>query len=159
MLRSGCWASFLVGEVLLQLGELEQVEQVLTHRDLVLLGDADLGHQGLGVTVGAADQKGVAPIRLHRRVVVAGVTAPALGALQRGLGDALTDQHHVAQVDRQVPARVERPASVDADTLVPLTQLGQLVQRLGDFFFLADDADQAVHRVLQVELQRVRILR
>ena len=43
--------------------------------------------------------------------------------------------------------------------LEPLPQLVELAQRLGDLVGLADDADQAVHRVLQIELQRVRVLR
>ena len=91
-------------------------------------------------------------------MVVAGVAAAALGALQRRLGHALADQQHVAQVDGEVPARVELPVPLDLDVLESLPQFGELVERLGDLVGLADDADQAVHRVLQVELQRVRIL-
>ena len=91
-------------------------------------------------------------------MVVAGVAAAALGALQRGLGHALADQQHVAQVDGQMPAGVELPVALHVHMLEALPQLAQLDQCLGDLVGVADDADQRVHRVLQVEVQRVRVL-
>ena len=83
-------------------------------------------------------------------MVVAGVAAPALGALQRRLGDAFADQQHVAQVEGQVPAGVVLPVALDVDVLEPLAKLVEPTEGLGDFVRLADDADQVVHRLLQL---------
>jgi hypothetical protein len=58
-----------------------------------------------------------------------------------------------------VPAGVELAAALDGDVGRPPLQLHQLVQRLLDFLFLADDADEVVHRLLQLGVDRVRVLR
>ena len=131
-------------------------EQLGRHRRQRLPDDPDglLGR----VRGQRADQVDLAPLRLHRRVVVAGVAAARLGPLQRGPRHALGDDEHVAQVEREVPAGVELPAALDADLRHPAAQVLQRQQRLLDLLGLADDADQVVHRLLQVGLDRVRVL-
>ncbi len=148
----------VVGEVLLQLGDLEEVQQIRPHRHLVLAGDGDVGNHVIAAG-SAAHQQHLAPGRVHAGVVVAGVAAAALGARQRGLGDAFADQQHVAQVDRQVPAGVVLTVSLHLHVLESLAKLVQPAQRLGDFVRVADDAHQVVHRLLQFQVQGVRILR
>src|ERR1043165_932902 len=104
---------FLAGLVLLQLADLEELEQLLAHRELWLLDD---GHVR---PVRRAHQEFVAPVRVHRRVVVAGVPAAALLPQQRGPGDALADQDHVVQVDREMPAGVELAVALHRDVRDP----------------------------------------
>ena len=71
------------------------------------------------VAVRRADEVPAAPVRVHRRVVVAGVAAAALLAQQRGPGHALADGEHVAQVEGEVPARVELSVALDGQVLGP----------------------------------------
>ena len=70
-----------------------------------------------------AQQVDPAPRAVHRRVVLAGVAAAALGALQRGPGHALADQQHVPQVEGEVPAGVELPVALDARPPRPYPQI------------------------------------
>ena len=53
----------------------------------------------------------------HRREVVAGVAAAGLLADQCRAGDALRDDEHVVEVEREVPAGVEHLVAHDADAL------------------------------------------
>src|SRR4051812_34727974 len=83
------FGEFAVGVVLLQFGQLETPEEVGTHGRLLLGSDGDVGDDGIAGPVvedGPADQQGVAPVCVHLRVIVAGVSAAALGALQCRLG-------------------------------------------------------------------------
>ena len=59
------------------------------------------------------------PTRRRAREVVAGVAAAGLLARQRRLGDALADEQHVAQVERQVPAGVVLPVPLHDHRLSP----------------------------------------
>jgi hypothetical protein len=118
----------------------------------------DVGHH-LVATSGAADQQDLAPRRVHPRVIVTGVAAAAFGALQCRLGDAFADQQQVPQVEGQVPAGVVLPVSLDVDVREPLAKLVDPAEGLGDLIRLADDPHQVVHRLLQLELQRVGVLR
>ena len=90
--------------------------------------------------------------------VVAGVPAAALLALQRRLRHAVRDQHDVAQVQGQVPAGVVGRAALGADVRGPLAQLVQLGERRLDLVFLADDADQVAHGLLDLGVDRVGVL-
>src|SRR6266540_4150672 len=77
-----------------------------------------------------ADQVDLAPLRVHLREVLAGVATARLLPFQRGAGGALRDQEHVAQVERQVPARVE-PASARRGHLAdPFPDVGEQLERL-----------------------------
>ena len=49
-------------------------------------------------------------------IVLAGVAAARLLAHQRSASDALRDQQHVVEVERQVPSGVELPVAFDGDT-------------------------------------------
>src|SRR5215469_17427035 len=84
--------------------------------------------------------------------------APALLPLQRRLRHALRDQQDVPQVERHVPARVVGPAAGRADLRGPLAQLLELAERGLDLAFPADDADQVAHRLLDLVVDRVRVL-
>ena len=107
---------------------------------------------------GAADQQDPAPRRVHPRVVVAGVPATAFGALQRRLGHAFTDQEHVAHVQRQVQPGLYR-RSPSTWMCLNRSRACRAATTPRIFVCLADDADQVVHRLLQFQLQRVRVLR
>ena len=87
------------------------------------------------------------------------MAAAALGAGQRRLRHALADQQHVAHVHRQMPARVELAAAVGLDVAEADLELLDLVQRLLHLLAGADDADQVVHRLLQLGVQGVGVLR
>ena len=102
---------FLLGEVLRQLGAVEQCEKVFPHRDHRLLEHIDM------TVHGRAYEIDLPPPRFHRRIVVPGMTAPALLAEQGRTGDALAHEQHVAQIQRQMPARIERPSALDAELL------------------------------------------
>src|SRR5207344_2973519 len=94
------------------------------------------------------------PSRVHRRVVVAGMAAAALPPQQCRLGYAFADEQHVAQIKRQVPARIEPPGSLDAQLLRASLELVQLGERLAHLLVLTDDADEIVHRLLEFLMQR-----
>ena len=98
-------------------------------------------------------------VAVHRRMVLAGVAAARLRALQRGPCHALADQQHVPQVQREVPAGVELPVPLDPGPPGPYPQVGQLLQRLLHLALAADDADQVVHRLLEFLVEGVRVLR
>src|SRR5664280_3608439 len=76
------------------------------------------------------DEVHAAPVRVHRRVVLAGVPATAFMTLQSRLGYALRDIQHVAQVQRQVPTRVELAMSLHGCVLRARTQALKLLQGL-----------------------------
>src|SRR4030095_10635773 len=88
-----------------------------------------------------------------------GVTATSLRARDRCLGDALADQQHVAEVECEVPARVELTVTLDDDLLAAGLEILELVERLLDLVLAADDADEVVHGLLQLLVQRVGVLR
>ena len=142
-----------LGQVLLQLAALEQADQLRRHAGQRLAGQLDRPVLGL-----RADQVDLTPLRVGLGVVVPGVAAPALLALQRGLGHAFADGEHVAQVQGQVPARVELPVPLDGDAGGALLELLQPAQCLFHLLAATDDADQVVHRLLQLLVQRVRVL-
>ena len=87
-------------------------EQVRPHRRHRLLDDRESSAARRRASRSAAACRHSA---LMLGIVVPGVPAAALLADQRRRGDALADQQHVAQVQRQVPARVELPVALDAD--------------------------------------------
>ena len=87
------------------------------------------------------------------RIVVAGVAAPALGALEGGAGDRLGHQEHVvrSRARCQPGLYCRSPSTVTLATLVRRSATfsrAALQLRLG-----ADDADQILHDVLQDLLQ------
>ena len=57
-----------------------------------------------------------------------------------------------------MPARVEPPAALDAEVLGALLELVDLGEGLGHLRLLADDADEVVHRLLQLLVERVGVL-
>jgi len=89
-------------------------------------------------------------------MVLAGVAASALGASSAALATHSLNQQHVAQVDRQVPAGVELPVALDDDLRRALLELLQAGDRLGHLALAADDADQVVHHLLEVVVDRCR---
>ena len=71
---------------------------------------------------------------------------------------SLTSEH-VAQVEREVPAGVELPVALDAEVLGALLELvepGRAPRSIS--VCLADDADEVVHRLLQLLVERVGVL-
>src|SRR5262245_57182044 len=133
---------------------LEERGQVVRHHRQGLRGEVD----AVARAVDRERDVQRAPPLVEAGVVVAGVTAARLLALEGGLRDALGDQQHVAQVDRQVPARVVLPVPAHREVLGPLLELLDLAQRLLQLRTGADDADQVVHRLLELLLDRVWIL-
>jgi hypothetical protein len=68
--------------------------------------------------------------------------------LEGRLGDALRHVEHVAQVQCEVPARVELAVPLDRGVLRADAQALQLLQRLTDLALAADDAHQVAHDLL-----------
>ena len=91
-------------------------------------------------------------------VVLAGVAAPALPALDRAQRRAVSDREHRLQVEREVPAGVELMVPSTEQRRGPLVELGELLVRLDEFALGADDADEVLHRVLQGLVHRVGVL-
>ena len=146
-------AQLVAGVVLLQLVELEQVEQLRAHRHLLAAHELDVV-----LAQRRAHQQQVAPVGVHHREVVAGVTAAALLALQRRLRHAQRDEQHVPQVQRQVPAGVELAVPLDAHRPGARRDVGELLERHLHLVGLADDADELVHRLLQLQVHDERVL-
>ena len=84
--------------------------------------------------------------------------APGLLPGEGRLRDALADDQHVAQVDRQVPARVVLPVPLDLHVPGPLLEPLDLLERPLELGRGPDDPDQVVHRLLQVGLDGVGVL-
>ena len=78
--------------------------------------------------------------------------------LQRRPGDALAHQQHVRQVQGEVPAGVVLPVALDGQAGDPLLERLDPLERLLHLRRGADDADQVVHRLLQVVLHGVGVL-
>ncbi len=91
-------------------------------------------------------------------MVVAGVAAAALLALERRQRAALRHRQQRAQVERGVPARVVGAAAIRPRLRRALLEDLELLQRLLQLALGADDADQVLHDVLQLGLDRVRVL-
>src|SRR5256886_16221293 len=87
-------------------------------------------------------------------MVVAGVTATALLALQRRGGAALGHREERAEVERRVPAGVVRAAALDAHPPGPLLQHLDLLERLPQLRLAPDDPHEVLHRFLQLGLDR-----
>ena len=58
----------------------------------------------------------------------------------------------------KVPAGVVLPMALDRQRCDPALQIFDRDQRLLDLFGFADDADEALHRVLQIVLHAVGVL-
>src|SRR5437867_2294288 len=91
-------------------------------------------------------------------MVVPGVTAPALLALERRHGAAFGHGKERPEVDRRVPAGVIGATPIDADPLRPRLEGLELPEGLRELALGTDQADQVLHRLLEVGLDRVRIL-
>ena len=118
----------------------KSLQQIRPHRHLVFAGDGDVGNHVVAARR-AADQQHLAPRRVHPRVIVAGVAAPAFGALQRGLGDAFADQQHGCA--GRWPGSSRGCTAGCPSTWMCLNRSRSLVEPfegLGDFLRLADDA-------------------
>src|SRR6266545_329077 len=90
-------------------------------------------------------------------VVVAGVTAAALLALERAQRHGLGHRQHRVKVQRQVPGWVELAPALHLDAAEPLLEHGDLLERLLELALVADDADQGLHAFLQIGVDAVRI--
>ena len=110
------------------------------------------------VAVERADQVDLAPLRVHLREVLAGVPAARLLALQRRLGGALRDDQHVAQVEREVPARVVSPAAGRADLRTRSFSSASRVSDSSSSPSRRMMPTRSPITVLQVVVQRVRVL-
>src|SRR3954452_12146022 len=158
---SGCalpdWSprqSFIFSVYAISVSLLEERGQVVRHPRQRLGGEVDAVAGGVD---GEGDVERAPPL-VEAGVVVAGVSPARLLALERRLRDALGDQEHVAQVDRQVPAGVVAAVARHVQVLRTLLELLDLAERLLQLLTGADDADQVVHRLLELLLDRVRVL-
>ena len=104
------------------------------------------------------DDVDLAEAVVGERIVVAGVPAAALLALDRAERHRLGHGQHRVQVERQVPARVELAAAAHADAPEALLEHGDLLQRLPQLALGADDADERLHALLQIGVDGVRVL-
>ena len=145
-------------QVLLQLVALEQVEQVGAHRDHRLLDDLGPSRPRPRSSIEQIRfiSRHSGPSPGSRRGCARRAT-PARSSAARAT-HSLTTQH-VAQVQREVPARVELPVRPRRATFAARSlSSSSLASACFDLFVLADDADQVVHRLLQFRVQRVRVL-
>ena len=90
--------------------------------------------------------------------VVAEVAAAALLALDRRARDGLRDGEQVAQVEAGVPAGVVLAVPGHADARRTLVERRDPGDRFAHLALGAHDADQVLHRLLQVGLHRVGVL-
>ena len=101
--------------------------------------------------------EGAELVRLGREVL-AELRPPALLALDGGRRDGFGDGQQVAEVDRGVPAVVVFAVAADPGAPRARPQALEPVERLAHLRLAAHDADQVLHHVLQVVLDRVRVL-
>src|SRR5256886_11707086 len=99
-----------------------------------------------------------APLIVRVRVVVPRVAAAALFALERRQGAALGHGEKRPEAERRVPAGVVGASPLGAYPLRPRLEGLDLPERLRELAPGADQADQALHRLLRVGLDRVRVL-
>ena len=86
------------------------------------------------------------------------VGAAALGPLPGAAGDRLGDDQQVPQLEDEVPARVVGPPPLTAMFAQRARSVGEPVERLVEVGLDPEDADEPLHRVLQLALERVRVL-
>ena len=100
----------------------------------------------------------LAHLGVRPRVVLPGVPAPGLLAVERALrhGDGRGD--HGGQVGGQVPARVVGPPALHLHLGRVLLELLELDERLFELGAGADDADQRLHRLLQLLVDVVGVV-
>ncbi len=106
---------------------------------------------------GPDDHLDLAQLRVGLGVVVAGVAAAALAALQRGQGHALGHGQQRAQVEGQVPARVVLAVPLDPHLRRPLLEGGDPLEGALQLALGADDPDQLLHAVLELLLDGVGV--
>src|SRR5258705_8099192 len=85
------------------------------------------------------------------------VGPPALGSLAGAPGDRLRDGQQVPKLEDEVPAGVEGSPAAGTDAAPAGPELGDPLEGGREVTVLAVDADQRLHRRLEVALERVRI--
>src|SRR6476619_565352 len=95
------------------------------------------------------------PLRVGLRVVGAAVRAAAFGPDERRPRHGLGHRQHRAEVAREVPPGVEEPRALHADARRALRELPDLLESLLQVLRVAEDADQVLHRLRQVSVDRV----
>jgi hypothetical protein len=114
-------------------------------------------HRPVGATT--SDAIAVVPILFVRLgVVEAAVGAAALGALEREARDGLRNDEQVAQLEHEIPARVEDPAARNPERRPASTQPPELRDRLLQVALHAKDPDEPLHHVLEVSLEPIGAL-
>src|SRR5438093_2294790 len=134
--------------ILASMGTAEQEPQLVGH-----LGQRGRGH--LHRAVGSAPDDAVAPAPaglVGLGMVDPAVGAAALGPLQGTARDRLGDDEQVAQLEDEIPARVECPPAADADGRPARLEPRQLGRGLLQVGLDPEDADQALHDILEVAL-------
>src|SRR6266849_2382195 len=91
-------------------------------------------------------------------MVVASVAAAALLPLERRHRRALGRRQQRAEIERGVPAWVVRPPAVHSRLSRTVLEDFELLERGLHVGLVATDADEALHALLQLGLDRVRVL-
>src|SRR5687767_1906851 len=91
-------------------------------------------------------------------IVFTEVAAPALATLERRSGYSFRHGQQVSKVQSGVPAGVIFTTAAHANPRRARVEIGELLERQSHFVFVANDADQALHRRLQLLLDHIRIL-
>src|SRR5512135_425670 len=123
-------------------------------RDLRRGLDADLDR----VATLLRDDDLLPPRGVGLREVLAGVTTAALFACQRRPRDGHRTRELRADVERGVPRRVVRTPALRRRALRAHRKRVEPHDRLLELAPVADDADERLHGVLQLRLDRVRVL-
>ena len=90
--------------------------------------------------------------------VVAGVPTPALLPFDRAERRRPPHGEHRLEVEREVPSGVELAVPLDGEVFRPLVVLVELDARLVELGLGPDDADECLHRLLELVVERVRVL-
>ena len=151
---------FGVGVVLLEFGELEAPPAGPVRIGVCCFGDdGHVGHDRIAATRSGTPAACCASWRpssgWSSRVWPPRLSVRCSAALAT---HSLTSSMLRMSIARCQPGLKTRPPST-VDVVQPRLELVELGQRLLDLVFLADDADQVVHRLLQLGVQRVRVLR
>src|SRR5215469_5483971 len=99
----------------------------------------------------------LAPLRFLLGEVFTELRPAAFLAEKSGTGDRFGHDDHVLNVDRRVPAVVVLTVAANTGALSARAQLIDILKRPLHFALDADNADEILHRLLQVVLHQVGI--
>src|ERR1700730_18314009 len=91
-------------------------------------------------------------------MVESAMSSPAFFASQRATGNCLGNRQHRLKILGEVPSGVEQSRAFNAHAFGTLLQFLELGKGASEVLFITEDSHEILHSLLQIAVDRIRIL-